>query len=215
MGNLRVIGAGVGRTGTASLKQALEELLGAPCYHMTEVFVHLDEHTKLWHAASRGEPVDWSTLFDGYVAAVDWPVAAFWPELVDAYPDALVLLSQRDSASWWRSASTTILPTLRDAEGELPDWYAMMSAIFASRFTADLDDEAACIAAYEAHNARVIAEVPAERLLVWTPSDGWEPICAALGLAVPDAPFPRTNTSEEWEESRAAEAERAPDDGPA
>ena len=85
---LRVVGAGLGRTGTMSLKLALERLLGAPCYHMAEVFVH-PEHVAVWHAAARGEPVDWHALFAGYAAAVDWPVGSFWPEVSAAFPDAL------------------------------------------------------------------------------------------------------------------------------
>jgi hypothetical protein len=119
---LRVVGAGLGRTGTLSLKAALERLLGAPCYHMVEVFAH-PEHVAAWHAAARGSMPDWQALFAGYAAVVDWPAASFWPEISEAFPDALVLLSVRDTR---------------------------------------------------------------------------EPLCAALGVVVPDAPFPRTNTREEW-----------------
>src|SRR5438132_13248585 len=103
---VRIVGAGLGRTGTMSLKIALERLLGAPCYHMIEVFEH-PEHVPVWHAAVRGEPVDWDALFAGYVAAVDWPVAAFWREISAANPDAVVLLSVRDAAAWWQSADQT------------------------------------------------------------------------------------------------------------
>src|SRR3954466_13407154 len=106
---LRVVGAGVGRTGTASLKQALERLLGGRCYHMTEVFEHLD-HVPVWHAAIRGEPVDWRSILGDYVAIVDWPGAACWRQIADANPEAIVLLStRRDAATWWKSASATIL----------------------------------------------------------------------------------------------------------
>src|SRR5262245_3217336 len=101
--SLRVVGAGLGRTGTMSLKIALERLLGAPCYHMIEVFQH-PEHVAFWHEAALGRMPDWDQLFAGYAAAVDWPSAAFWPELMEAYPDALVVLSVRDTQSWWQSA---------------------------------------------------------------------------------------------------------------
>ena len=122
--SLRVIGAGFGRTGTASLKVALEKLLGAPCYHMIEVFQH-PEHVALWHEAALGNMPDWNRLFEGYASAVDFPASAFWPEIMNAYPDALVLLSVRDPEQWWQSASETIMgphdaPMITDA------WRAMV-----------------------------------------------------------------------------------------
>jgi hypothetical protein len=192
---LRVVGAGLGRTGTMSLKLALERLLGAPCYHMAEVFAH-PEHIPLWHAAARGEPVDWQRLFDGYAAAVDWPVGSFWPEVSAAFPDALILLSTRSSESWWKSASTTIFPTSAKAAGT--PWHAMWRELAQRRFTTRLDDREAAVAAYERHNADVRARAPRARLLEWTARDGWEPLCRALGVAVPDAPFPHANSTEEF-----------------
>ena len=105
---LRVVGAGLGRTGTHSLKIALEQLLGAPCYHMLEVFGH-PEHIAIWQDAVDGKPVDWAALMDGYRAAVDWPEVAFWSDLADTFPDAIVLLSTRSSSdAWWKSADETI-----------------------------------------------------------------------------------------------------------
>jgi hypothetical protein len=195
---LRVVGAGLGRTGTLSLKAALEKLLGAPCYHMAEVGAH-PEHVPVWAKAARGEPVDWQRLMTGYAAAVDWPACAFWPELVSVNPDALILLSTRDPASWWESASTTIFPTLRSAPPGEP-WRDMVEAMMASRFTAQLEDEAACIAAFERHNARVRAEAPRARLLEWSAAEGWEPLCRALAVPVPSEPFPRVNTREQFAE---------------
>src|SRR6516162_9916476 len=97
---LQVVGAGLGRTGTHSLKLAIEELLGAPCYHMLEVLAH-PEHIREWQRAVRGEMPDWDLVFDGYVAAVDWPTAAFYDELMEVYPEAIVLLSSRDDAEAW------------------------------------------------------------------------------------------------------------------
>jgi len=196
---LRVIGAGVGRTGTTSLKAALERLLGAPCYHMLEVFQHRD-HVPHWHAAARGRMPEWRELLAGYAAAVDWPASAFWPELCEAFPDALVVLSLRDPQAWWESADETIFPTIREPARE-PGWYAewqaMVHAMLGSRFGA-IDDAASAMAAFERHNARVRELAPPERLLEWRAADGWEPLCAALDLPVPDEPFPRVNTRDEW-----------------
>jgi hypothetical protein len=193
---LRVVGAGLGRTGTNSLKVALERLLGEPCYHMMEVFTH-SEHIPVWHAAARGQMPDWRTLFAGFGAAVDWPAAAFWPELSAAFPDALVLLSVREPQSWWQSASETIFPFIGQQAGS--EWHAMVDALFAARFTTAIDDPAAAIAAFERHNARVRAAVPAHRLLEWRAADGWAPLCAALGVPVPNEPVPHTNTRADWQ----------------
>ena len=196
--NLRVVGAGVGRTGTHSLKVALEQLLGEPCYHMVEVFGHSD-HVPAWGAAMRDEPVDWSTVLDGYAASVDWPGAAVWRSILDANPSALVLLSTRRSADeWWTSASRTIFEiTDRGAPPDQQAWHEMVVAMF-RRFAPGWPDETACKAAYEAHNAAVRAEVPAAQLVEWQPADGWGPLCAALGVDEPDEPFPRTNTTAEF-----------------
>lgn len=198
---LRVIGAGFGRTGTHSLKLALERLLGAPCYHMVEVFSH-PEHVSAWHSAALGRMPDWNEVLAGYAAAVDWPASAFWPELSAAFPDALVVLSVRDSEAWWRSAHETIFAALDSVPSS--EWRAMIGALFTARFTANITDRDACIAAFERNNARVRETVPSERLLEWRASQGWEPLCAALGLPIPDEPFPRTNTREEWAARHAA-----------
>jgi hypothetical protein len=200
---LRVVGAGIGRTGTMSLKLALERLLGAPCYHMLEVFSH-PGHADVWRRAALGEAVDWDALFEGFAAAVDWPAGSFWPELSRQYPDALVLLSLRDPEEWWNSASHTIFPSIQHSPNLPPDWKEMIAALFAHRWGADINDRKASIAAFNAHNARVLAEVPKERLLVWRAGDGWDPIAKALRLPVPDEPFPRTNTREEFQARVAA-----------
>jgi hypothetical protein len=193
---IRVVGAGLGRTGTLSLKLALEQLLGGPCYHMIEVFEH-PEHVAIWHAAMRDEPVDWEALFEGYVSVVDFPAAAVWRPIAAAFPDAPVLLSTRSSSdAWWRSARDTILEPRGAMEG-LEAWKAMAMDMF-NRVSADPRDEALTKAGYERHNAEVRAEVPAERLIDWKPEDGWDPICAGLGLPVPDEAFPHTNTTAEF-----------------
>jgi len=199
---IRVVGAGLGRTGTTSLKAALEQLLGAPCHHMFEIFVH-PEQVPAWHAAARGEAVDWPALLADYAAVVDWPGASFWPELTEAFPDALVLISNRDPQAWYESARNTIFPNLvAEVDPEQTDdwkaWHAMVQDVFANRFTLDLDDEAATLAAFEAHYAAVRATVPADRILEWSVTDGWAPLCAALDLPVPTDPFPRLNTRDDW-----------------
>jgi len=196
---LRVVGAGLPRTGTTSLKEALTTLVGGPCYHMFELFGH-PEHLPSWQAATDGEPVDWTTVFGGFRAAVDWPTSAFWPELIDAYPDAIVLLSTRSSPeTWWASASSTVFPAMRSSpDPDESDWTRMIFSMVESRFTADFDDETSALRAYAAHNAAVRDRVPAERLLDWQPGDGWEPICERLGVAVPDEPFPHSNTGDDF-----------------
>jgi hypothetical protein len=197
---LQVVGAGLGRTGTVSLKSALERLLGAPCYHMTEVFAHLDDHVPVWHAAVRGEPVDWEDLLGGYRAAVDWPVGAFWRPLGEAYPGAIVLLSVRDDAeTWWRSADRTVFEAMRrEPPPELQAWYAMISDLWTATMGERWDDPDVAMAAYERHNAEVRAGVPPERLVEWRPGDGWEPLCEALGLPVPEDRFPHENTTADF-----------------
>lgn len=193
---LRVVGAGVGRTGTHSLKVALERLLGGVCHHMVEVFAHPEE-IPVWSAAVDGRPVEWKALMAPYTAQVDWPGASFWPELADAHPEALVLLSVRDADSWYRSARATIFEGMARVHRDDP-WMATMLRLLGDRFCADLDDRDAMIGAYRRHNDAVRAGVPAGRLLEWSPGDGWEPICERLGVAVPDEPFPLTNTTEEF-----------------
>ncbi|MEQ8232306.1 MAG: sulfotransferase [Gammaproteobacteria bacterium] len=201
---LRVIGAGVGRTGTASLKAALERLLGGRCYHMFEV-VERPQDIEPWTRAAHGEMPNWQRFLADFDAAVDWPAAAYWEELAAAFPEAIVLLSHRDPEAWWKSASSTIFPACREAE-ESP-WRRMVFDMFAARFTADIDDRDAAIAAYEAHNARVRARTPPARLLEWQPGDGWQPLCTALGVPLPDEAFPHTNSEAEFLERLRARRE--------
>lgn len=204
---LRVVGAGLGRTGTASLKAALEQLLGAPCYHMIEVFKR-PQDAAVWRDAANGHPPDWSTFLEGYAAAVDWPPAAFWEELAEANPNAIILLSTRDPKKWFESASQTIFAPREGGRPTVPGFEEMIEALLgAKKFTANRRDEAEAIAAFEAHVARVRRVAPKERLVEWTASDGWGPLCKALELPIPKMPFPKTNTREEWfERARAAQA---------
>jgi len=201
---LRVVGAGLGRTGTHSLKLALERLLGQPCYHMSECVMHPEHeaHFAAWHAAIRGEQVDWGPVLAGYGAIVDWPGAAVWRSLAAAYPDAIVLLSTReDAATWLRSARATIMGNgpenkLED-DPSLPGFVPMVRDMFAS-FDPNWRDDDAAMAAYDRHNEAVRRDVPASRLLEWQPGDGWEPLCSALGVTLPAEDFPHVNTTEEF-----------------
>lgn len=195
--SLKVVGAGVGRTGTASLKQALEQLLGGRCHHMIEI-IGDPAQASGWTDAIEGRDVDWPALMSDYSAQVDWPGASFWRELSAANPDALVLLSTRDPEAWYRSASSTILQPIAAAPPGLERWFGeTMPKLFADRFCNDRENPTAMMDAFERHNAEVRAGVPAERLLEWRVTDGWEPICEGLGLAVPQEPFPATNSTAE------------------
>jgi hypothetical protein len=195
--SLRVVGAGVGRTGTASLKLALEQLLGGRCHHMLEI---IGDHSQVpgWIEAIDGHDVNWNAMLSDYVALVDWPGASFWRELAGANPDALVLLSTRDPQEWYRSASNTIFNVFSgSAPPGMEHWFEKVNELFGRRFSNDYSNASAMTDAFERHNAAVRAGVPAERLLEWTPGDGWEPICDRLGVAVPSEPFPKTNTTNE------------------
>jgi hypothetical protein len=198
---IRLIGAGLGRTGTMSLKLALERLLGGTCHHMMEVGANPQE-VPTWHAAMRGEPVDFERLLADYTAIVDYPGAAVWRQLAEAFPDAPVLLSTRSSdAEWWASAAATILIRRTPTDDDGRARHGMVTAMFRTSLgDVDLTDAAAVRAAYGAHNAAVRREIPAERLFEYQPGDGWGPLCAALGLPIPDEPFPHTNTREQFRE---------------
>jgi Sulfotransferase domain len=194
--SLKVVGAGVGRTGTASLKLALEQVLHGRCHHMLDI---INDHSQVpgWTDAIEGRDVDWRELLSGYVAQVDWPGASFWRELSAANPDALVVLSTRDPEDWYRSASNTIFNVFNNPPPGLEQWFASVHKMFGERFSDDLRNPEAMIKAFERHNAEVRAGVPRERLLEWTASEGWEPLCERLAVPAPDEPFPVTNTTKE------------------
>jgi len=211
---LEIIGAGLGRTGTLTLKLALERLGFAPCHHMTEVFANPGQ-VPFWNRAAAGETVDWDEVYGPYRATVDWPGCHFWRELAAAYPAAKVILSRRDAERWAESISSTILPSLQQAGLErnaIPEGHPMGFAgriILEKTFGFDFSRDNV-LAAYEGHNAAVLAAIPAERLLVFEPSMGWQPLCAFLGVPAPDEPFPRTNSREEfWAMVEKAGATRA------
>ena len=196
---LRVIGAGLPRTGTTSLKAALERLTGERCYHMLEFFPRAEEHGRLFWKAFEGDLACLDEALADYRFAVDWPASLFWRELAERHPGATVVLSQRSSAdAWWTSVDQTVWASMRRPTG-IDEWEAFTERMRTrAGFGVDWDDPAAAKARYEALFAEVEAAVPSERLLVWQPTDGWGPVCDLLGVAVPDEPFPRLNDTAEF-----------------
>jgi hypothetical protein len=196
--SLKVIGAGLGRTGTMSLKVALEQLGYGPCYHMVEAFANMPESLKLWEAAARGEP-DWAAIFAGYASTVDYPGCTFWRELLAEYPDAKVILTTRNPESWFDSVSKTIFGAYsRGSIANSPAAAFFEGTVFADFDQARMDDLAYMTGFFERWNAAVITEVPPERLLVFEAKEGWPPLCEFLGVPVPDMPYPRVNSREDW-----------------
>src|SRR5687767_7352827 len=197
---LQVVGAGLPRTGTRSLKQALEHLLDGDCYHMTVIPGHPFDLGDGWNRALAGGTPEWDHMFDGYSAALDWPASMFWRELSEENPEALVLLSVRASAkTWWHSIDETILPYARMALA--PGWNEGRGLLdLLERFTGTKawDDALTMMAAYERHNAKVRRIIPRHRLLEWRAAEGWTPICRALDISEPDIPFPWVNQRSEW-----------------
>lgn len=198
---LKVIGAGLGRTGTLALKAALEQLGFGPCHHMVEVFAHLQQ-ADFWRRAAEGEAVDWDEVYAVYPATVDWPSCHFWRQLADRYPDAKILLTVRDPERWWESMNETILQVIKAGLAD-PDPGRRAGMRFAEliihdqTFGGDLGRNSV-IAAFERHNAALQAAIPPERLLVYEVSHGWAPLCAFLDVPAPDGPFPHINSREEF-----------------
>lgn len=193
---LSVIGAGFGRTGTNSLKLALEQLGFGPCHHMFEV-IQAQETVPEWHRAVQGHTVDWDTLFKGFNAQVDWPGALFWRQLLDWAPNAKVILSVRDEEAWFKSITNTIFAArvepdlIRDPKQRA--FQAMVNDL-ADTAIGSLDrDRETVLAAYRRNIQDVQQCVPADQLLTFDVKEGWEPLCQFLGVAVPVTPFPRTN----------------------
>ena len=197
---LDIIGAGFGRTGTNSLKWALEELGFAPCHHMVEVIGN-PAQVALWAAAARGEAADWDRVFAGYRAQVDWPGAHYWRELAARYPEAKVILSLRSPESWHKSVMSTIYPALVEGlthEDEGRRLHAEMAyeIIVQQQFDGRLDDPEHAMAVFRRHNEAVKKEIPPERLLVFEAKDGWAPLCRFLGVPEPTTPYPSRNSSQ-------------------
>lgn len=197
--SLKVIGAGFGRTGTLSMKAALEQLGYVKCHHMLEVFPS-DFQLDGWHAIGRGEPPDWEAIFDGFEASVDFPSAAYWRDLARTYPEAKVILTTRSFDSWYESARETIYPV----SAKIPGWMTLFPKIRKIRemtyatiwdrlFDGRFEEKEYARKVFEAHEAAVKAEIAPERLLVFHPKEGWGPLCEFLGKPVPDTPFPNVN----------------------
>lgn len=210
---LEVIGAGWGRTGTESLKEALEILGFDRCYHMFEL-LRRTRQVPHWEALFRGEPTDLDALFSGFRSAVDFPASRFYEELAAAYPEAKVVLTVRDADAWYKSASATILR--RPPRGLI--WTVQALGLFSSNlrgiprlmrlieaelmndfFEGRMDDPEYMKSRFNAWTEEVKATIPADRLLVYEVRQGWEPLCGFLGVPVPDRPFPRTNDGDSFQ----------------
>ena len=204
---LQVIGAGFGRTGTLSMKVALERLGFGPCHHMLEVFARPDDAPG-WAAVVRGELGSLDQLLEGFGSSVDFPACTAWEALWRARPGSKVLLTVRPAADWWRSFNATIGQDIQNRAEDPGSLSAeLRRAISDAVFGGLADDESTAVAAYEAHNAHVIETVPAEQLCVYEVGSGWEPLCAFLEVDVPAEPFPRSNSTKEFLEMRAAHEE--------
>jgi Sulfotransferase domain len=207
---LQVVGTGLGRTGTMSMKLALEQLGFGPCHHMVEVFAHMDS-VPLWVAAAEGKP-DWEAVFEGYSSVVDYPGAAFWRELVAHYPKAKVLHTVRDPNDWFESTQATIFAP-RTGEAMPPPMQAFFGAVM--RELGDKrNDRAFMVDYFERHTAEVLRTIPNDRLLVYRAGDGWAPLCAFLGVPVPDTQFPKVNDRAEFQ-ARASAGQPAAEPEPA
>jgi hypothetical protein len=195
---LKVVGAGFGRTGTLSLKVALEKLGCGPCYHMAEVFPR-PEHVAMWHRLAFENSIDWDEIFGGFQATVDWPSARWWREIAAHYPDAKVLLSVRDPEAWYKSMSDTIAQPMREpAPDSAPEIIRLQSqmirkSVLAETFDNRFEDKAHAIEVFERHTQEVRDTIDPARLLVFDVREGWAPLCRFLDVPIPDEPFPRLN----------------------
>jgi hypothetical protein len=205
--SLKVIGAGFGRTGTLSLKLALEELGLGPCYHMIEVNAH-PEQDPLWLALARGETSDWRPMLQGYASTVDWPTTYIWKELAAANPQAKIVLTVRDPEAWYESAAATIFARMLEFQALRSDPDAVDPArrrhmemidtlIVEKTFGGSLAKNHA-IRVFNAHNEEVRRLVPPARLLVYESGEGWEKLCAFRGVPVPAAPYPKVNSTDDF-----------------
>lgn len=197
---LQVIGTGVGRTGTYSLKLAINQLGLGPCHHMEAVLHNMEDQVPLWSAALDGQPA-WHSIYDGFPSAVDWPTAGFFRELYAEYPSAKFLLTERDPENWADSFGATIYKLIAgkgEAPPEMKAWLEMADAVISKTgFPPGLDRDG-LVNAFVAHNKAVKAEIPASQLLVYEVKQGWGPLCDFLGVAAPTEPFPRTNDRAEF-----------------
>ncbi len=193
---LKVIGAGLGRTGTASLKLALEQLGFGPCYHMGEVLAHVEQRVPLWVEAGRGKP-DWEAIFAGYQAAVDYPSCSFWREQMAYAPGAKVILSTRSAESWFDSVNGTIMSPDATAWMENSPMRDFFQTCMWKDYKSHMFDRDWMINYFNERQAKIKAEVPADRLLLFDVKEGWAPLCRFLAVDIPESDFPRVNSREE------------------
>ena len=187
---LEVIGAGFGRTGTDSMREALNILGFGPCHHMFEVTENPLMKSR-WRAFMDTDDRDWESLFEGYRSCVDWPSVHYWRDLITHYPQARVILTWRDADSWWKSYEATLLRFLQTTQDRASVGVKVLEKAFDGR----VGDRDHVIGIYNAHIADVIATVPKDRLLVHKIGDGWAPLCAHLGVPIPAQPYPFKNTT--------------------
>jgi hypothetical protein len=191
---LKVVGSGLGRTGTKSLQSALNILGVGPCHHMVEVFAH-PESARLWIDAAAGRP-DWDAIFAGYQSAVDYPSAHYWRQLADFYPQARILHSVRDPDAWFDSTQATIFAP--DGPPTRPGPMAEFFDSIIGGFRAHMHDRAFMTDYFRRHTEEVRRTIPRDRLLIYETGQGWEPLCRFLGLPVPPTPFPNENSRAEF-----------------
>lgn len=210
---LKVIGTGLGRTGTHSLKLALEQLGFGKCYHMVELFQHPDG-LKFFKNAEKGKAVNWEDLFKGYFSAVDYPVARYYKQIFKQYPDAKIIHTVRDAEDWYRSASGTIFWASNPVSWKIlklsvhlpfsPESRSRIPVLLYNRklseleFGKDLKNKEIVIKRFNQHTEEVIKTIPNEQLLIFNPISGWEPLCRFLNVTIPETPFPKSNTREEF-----------------
>ncbi|MEV0235364.1 sulfotransferase family protein [Nonomuraea sp. NPDC050786] len=196
---LKVVGASYGRTGTSSVRLALEILGFGPCHYMRELFTS-PAHAEEWLRVAEGGAPDWKRLLDGFASTIAWPAAFWWRELAAAFPEARVLLIVRDPASWYASMRRTLYrtrPAVAGPEASVRD-QVIEKIVWQGTFSGRFEDRDHAIGVYLAHLDEVRDAVPPGRLIEVEPSRGWEPLCAALGVDVPDVPFPVANTTDDY-----------------
>lgn len=195
---MEIIGAGFGRTGTNSLKIAIETLGFRPCYHMYEVTQN-PSHINFWNKAASNAPVEWIDFFKSYKATVDWPASAFIPQIYNAFKSSKVIITVRDPEEWYQSAKKTIFLTMANWEKneniETRDRMGMAKKIILDGiFSGKHENKDHCIDVFNKHIDDVSKVVPKENLLVFDVSEGWVPLCEFLNVEVPNGVFPHTNT---------------------
>tara|TARA_A100001037_G_C15137723_1_gene631999 strand:+ start:725 stop:1375 length:651 start_codon:yes stop_codon:yes gene_type:complete len=197
---ISVIGAGWGRTGTLTMKYALETLGYLKCHHMAEVINNPGEDQR-WLAAYEGEATNWNDFLADYQATVDWPSCHFYKELADYYPEAKVILTVRDPETWYESARETIFRVIkqgiknRKVETKSNLGYQL---VIKAALNGDTSKENA-IRKFKAHIETVKQNIDPARLLMFEVKNGWEPLCSFLEKRIPDEPFPKINTRDEFE----------------